>query len=159
MEPVAVELREVVKRFEDVIAVDRVLLRIRDGEFFSLLGPSGCGKTTTLRMIAGFEQPTEGEVFIAGQPVAGVPASSTRKATAEHFINWMSDPQNAAQNTNYVWYPSPVEAAKEFIDPEILEDPSIYLDDETISQLEWIGPLPTDALAIWDRVWTEIKAQ
>jgi len=88
-----------------------------------------------------------------------VPASSTRKATAEHFLNWMLAPEHAAQNTNYVWYPSPVEAAKEFIDPEILEDPSIYLDDETIGRLEWIEPLPTEGLAIWDRVWTEIKAQ
>lgn len=74
MECIAVELRDVVKSFGDVVAVDRVSLRIRDGEFFSLLGPSGCGKTTTLRMIAGFEQPTVGEVFIADQPVVGVPA-------------------------------------------------------------------------------------
>ncbi len=74
METIAVEVRDVIKRFGNVIAVDRVSLRIRDGEFFSLLGPSGCGKTTTLRMIAGFEQPTEGEVFIANRPVAGVPA-------------------------------------------------------------------------------------
>jgi spermidine/putrescine transport system ATP-binding protein len=74
LESIGVELRDVIKRFGDVLAVDRVSLRIRDGEFFSLLGPSGCGKTTTLRMIAGFEQPTEGEVFIASKPVAGVPA-------------------------------------------------------------------------------------
>jgi spermidine/putrescine transport system ATP-binding protein len=74
VESVAVELRDVVKSFGEVVAVERVSLRIRDGEFFSLLGPSGCGKTTTLRMIAGFEQPTQGEVFIASQPVAGVPA-------------------------------------------------------------------------------------
>jgi spermidine/putrescine transport system ATP-binding protein len=71
---IAVELRDVTKRFSDVVAVDRVRLQIRDGEFFSMLGPSGCGKTTTLRMIAGFEQPTEGQLLIAGQPVAGVPA-------------------------------------------------------------------------------------
>jgi spermidine/putrescine transport system ATP-binding protein len=74
VESIAVELRDVVKRFADVVAVDHVSLRIRDGEFFSLLGPSGCGKITSLRMIAGFEQPTEGEVYIAAQPVAGVPA-------------------------------------------------------------------------------------
>jgi len=74
LESIAVELRNVTKRFGSVVAVDAISLRIRDGEFFSLLGPSGCGKTTTLRMIAGFEQPTEGDVFIAGQPVAGVPA-------------------------------------------------------------------------------------
>lgn len=69
----AVELANVTKKFGDFVAVDSVDLRIRDGEFFSLLGPSGCGKTTTLRMIAGFEQPTMGEIYIKGQPVAGIP--------------------------------------------------------------------------------------
>jgi spermidine/putrescine transport system ATP-binding protein len=64
----AVELRNVWKRFpgpggEVVTAVKDVSLKIADGEFFALLGPSGCGKTTSLRMIAGFELPTEGEVY------------------------------------------------------------------------------------------------
>ena len=63
----AVELTDVTKRFgDDVVAVDDLDLTIGDGEFFSLLGPSGCGKTTTLRMIAGFEFPTEGSVRIHG---------------------------------------------------------------------------------------------
>jgi spermidine/putrescine transport system ATP-binding protein len=69
----AVELRDVEKRFSDVIAVDHVSIGILDGEFFSLLGPSGCGKTTTLRMIAGFEMPTSGEIFIGGQPQGYLP--------------------------------------------------------------------------------------
>ncbi len=69
-----VELRNVTKRFGEFTAVDNIDLDIHKGEFFSLLGPSGCGKTTTLRMIAGFEQPTEGEVAINGQQVAGIPA-------------------------------------------------------------------------------------
>jgi spermidine/putrescine transport system ATP-binding protein len=68
-----VELLDVTKRFGSVTAVDHMNLRIERGEFYSLLGPSGCGKTTTLRMIAGFEQPTEGEITLAGQPIAGVP--------------------------------------------------------------------------------------
>jgi len=59
-----VELRNVVKRFGKVLAVDHVSLRIEDKEFFSLLGPSGCGKTTTLRLIAGLEFPDEGEILI-----------------------------------------------------------------------------------------------
>jgi spermidine/putrescine transport system ATP-binding protein len=63
----AVELAGVTKRFGDeVVAVDGVELTVDDGEFFSLLGPSGCGKTTTLRMIAGFEFPTEGSIRVHG---------------------------------------------------------------------------------------------
>ena len=62
------------KRFGDVVAVDTMSLQIQNGEFFSLLGPSGCGKTTTLRMIAGFEQPSAGQIYIQGRPVAGIPA-------------------------------------------------------------------------------------
>ena len=69
-----VEVRGVSKRFGDSLAVDDLTLQVRDGEFFSLIGPSGCGKTTTLRMIAGFEQPTEGDILIGGQQVAGIPA-------------------------------------------------------------------------------------
>jgi spermidine/putrescine transport system ATP-binding protein len=70
----AVELRDVTKRFGDVVAVNNVSLEIKQGEFFSLLGPSGCGKTTTLRMVAGFAHPTEGQVYIKGELVNGVPA-------------------------------------------------------------------------------------
>jgi spermidine/putrescine transport system ATP-binding protein len=63
----AVELADVTKRFGDeVVAVNRIDLTVNDGEFFSLLGPSGCGKTTTLRMIAGFEFPTEGSIRVHG---------------------------------------------------------------------------------------------
>jgi spermidine/putrescine transport system ATP-binding protein len=69
-----VQLVGVTKRFDAMTAVDNVSLAIEPGEFVALLGPSGCGKTTCLRMIAGFEQPDEGEVFISGTPVAGMPA-------------------------------------------------------------------------------------
>ncbi|MGH7427551.1 MAG: ABC transporter ATP-binding protein, partial [Candidatus Methylomirabilaceae bacterium] len=68
-----VELREVSKHFGAVVAVDRVSLQVRRGEFFSLLGPSGCGKTTTLRMIGGFEYPTAGDVLLRGSVVTDVP--------------------------------------------------------------------------------------
>jgi spermidine/putrescine transport system ATP-binding protein len=72
--PPSVELRGVTKRFDDFVAVDAIDLAFRQGEFFTLLGPSGCGKTTTLRMIAGFEEPSEGTVLIDGANVAGLPA-------------------------------------------------------------------------------------
>ena len=71
--PVAVRLSNVTKSFGEFVAVDDLSLDIYEGEFFSLLGPSGCGKTTTLRMIAGFEEPTRGEISVAGEPVRGVP--------------------------------------------------------------------------------------
>ncbi len=69
----AVRLSGVVKRFGDVAAVDGIDLEIADGEFFSMLGPSGSGKTTTLRMIAGFEVPTEGKIELHGRDITGVP--------------------------------------------------------------------------------------
>jgi spermidine/putrescine transport system ATP-binding protein len=77
----AVEVRNVTKRFlgpsgrpgTEVLAVDDVTLEISDGEFFSMLGPSGCGKTTTLRMIAGFEVPSDGEIYIHGKPMGLTP--------------------------------------------------------------------------------------
>ncbi|MSO40985.1 MAG: ABC transporter ATP-binding protein [Solirubrobacterales bacterium] len=69
----SVELRSVTKRFGDVVAVDDLSIAFAEGEFFTLLGPSGCGKTTTLRMIAGFEQETAGQVLIDGEDVAGLP--------------------------------------------------------------------------------------
>jgi spermidine/putrescine transport system ATP-binding protein len=70
----AVRLSHVSKRFADLVAVDDLTLDIRDGEFFSLLGPSGCGKTTTLRMIGGFEEPTEGLIHLGGRDVTALPA-------------------------------------------------------------------------------------
>src|SRR5580692_10645026 len=67
-----IELISLTKRFTEV-AVDAIDLTIASGEFFSLLGPSGCGKTTTLRLIAGFEQPTAGRILLDGADVSGVP--------------------------------------------------------------------------------------
>jgi spermidine/putrescine transport system ATP-binding protein len=61
------------KRFDDVVAVDGISLEIDRGHFFALLGPSGCGKTTTLRMIGGFEEPTEGRIELGGVDVAALP--------------------------------------------------------------------------------------
>ncbi|MEO6055821.1 MAG: ABC transporter ATP-binding protein [Gemmatimonadales bacterium] len=68
-----ITLEQVVKRFGSYVAVERADFAIARGEFFSLLGPSGCGKTTTLRMIAGFEQPSAGRILLEGQDVSRVP--------------------------------------------------------------------------------------
>jgi spermidine/putrescine transport system ATP-binding protein len=70
----AVSLIGLHRRFGDIVAVERLNLHIEDGEFFSLIGPSGCGKTTTLRIVAGLEEPTEGRILVHGRDVTGVPA-------------------------------------------------------------------------------------
>ena len=72
------ELRRLTKRFGDFAAVDDLSLDIAAGEFLTLLGASGSGKTTTLRMIAGFEPPTSGEILMAGTPIAALPAVQAR---------------------------------------------------------------------------------
>jgi spermidine/putrescine transport system ATP-binding protein len=72
-QPADVRLERVVKRFDDLAAVDGISLEIPRGSFFALLGPSGCGKTTTLRMIGGFEEPTEGRIFLGDHDVVGLP--------------------------------------------------------------------------------------
>src|SRR5262247_2656429 len=68
-----VQIVDLVKRFAEVTAVNGINVDVSGGEFFSLLGPSGCGKTTTLRMIAGFEQPTEGRILLDGKDVSRIP--------------------------------------------------------------------------------------
>jgi spermidine/putrescine transport system ATP-binding protein len=95
-----VQIQHVTKRFDTVTAVDAMDLSIERGEFYSLLGPSGCGKTTTLRMIAGFEQPTEGEIYLAGQPIAGVPPYQRNVNTVfQHYA--LFPHMDVAQNVGY----------------------------------------------------------
>jgi spermidine/putrescine transport system ATP-binding protein len=71
--PPDIRLEGVTKRFDDVVAVDNLTLDVPHGAFFALLGPSGCGKTTTLRMIGGFEEPTDGTIFLGDRDVTGLP--------------------------------------------------------------------------------------
>ena len=95
-----VRIDGVTKTFGPVTAVDQMTLEIASGEFYSLLGPSGCGKTTTLRMIAGFEQPTKGEIFLAGMPVAGVPPYKRNVNTVfQHYA--LFPHMDVAQNVGY----------------------------------------------------------
>jgi ABC-type Fe3+/spermidine/putrescine transport system ATPase subunit len=95
-----VELRGITKRFEDVVAVDALDLAVNRGEFLSLLGPSGCGKTTTLRLIAGFERPDEGELLIGGVDVAKLPPY--RRDVNTVFQSYALFPHlNVVQNVAY----------------------------------------------------------
>src|SRR5438477_741990 len=71
--PADVTLTHVTKRFEETLAVDDLSLEIARGSFFALLGPSGCGKTTTLRMIGGFEEPTDGAIYLGERAVNALP--------------------------------------------------------------------------------------
>ena len=66
------QIKRIVKKFDDVFAVDEVTLDIQQGEIFALLGSSGCGKSTLLRMLAGFETPTSGQILLAGQDIVGL---------------------------------------------------------------------------------------
>ena len=95
-----IEFRNVTKRFDDVVAVDNVSLSVHRGAFFSFLGPSGCGKTTSLRLIAGFEQPTGGDVFISGESVVGIP--SHKRPVNMVFQQYALFPHmNVADNIGY----------------------------------------------------------
>ncbi|WP_428688178.1 ABC transporter ATP-binding protein [Roseibium sp.] len=88
------------KRFGSILAADRISFQIRRGEFLSFLGPSGCGKTTALRMLAGFEVPTEGRVLIDGQEMGAVPAY--RRPVNMVFQHYALFPHmNVADNIGY----------------------------------------------------------
>ena len=95
-----VELNGVVKHFGEIVALDGVSAQIREGEFFSLLGPSGCGKTTLLRLIAGFEQPTKGNISIDGTQMHGVEANE--RPTNMVFQSYAIFPHlNVEENVGY----------------------------------------------------------
>jgi len=99
--------------------------------------------------------PKEGGVIWADNLC--IPASSKNKYSAELFINYVLQPEIAAQITNFTWYASPVEVANPFINPEILEEPAIYPSPETFERLEWIQDVG-DATPLFERIWTEVKA-
>src|SRR2546428_391311 len=96
----SIVMREVTKRHGTTVAVDHLSLTIRKGEFFAILGPSGSGKTTTLRLLAGFEQPDAGEISIEGQPMQGVPPN--RRPVNLVFQNYALFPHmTVAQNVAF----------------------------------------------------------
>jgi spermidine/putrescine transport system ATP-binding protein len=100
-EEYAIELRGVKKAWGDVVAVRGFDAQIRKGEFFSLLGPSGCGKTTTLRMIAGLEEPTDGEILLEGHDVSRVPPYRRNVHTV--FQDYALFPHMSVRRN--IWFP------------------------------------------------------
>ena len=97
---VAISIRGVRKSFGDVHAVDGISLDIAEGEFLTLLGPSGCGKTTTMRMVAGFEEPDEGTILLRGNDVVGVPPNKREvNMCFQHYA--LFPHMNVAKNIAY----------------------------------------------------------
>lgn len=95
-----IEVRDVSKRFGSFVALDKVNVDIREGEFFSLLGPSGCGKTTLLRMIGGFDSVSSGEIHIGGKPMQNIPAN--RRSTNMVFQSYAIFPHlDVSKNVAY----------------------------------------------------------
>ena len=106
-----ISIQNVSKHFGKVHAVNRVSIDIAKGEFFSLLGPSGCGKTTLLRLLAGFEFPTSGEIFIDGQPMSSVPPN--HRPVNMVFQNYAIFPHlNVKQNIGYSLQPDKLSNAQ-----------------------------------------------
>jgi spermidine/putrescine-binding protein len=87
-----------------------------------------------------------------------ITAASERQETALHFVNYLLDAENAAAVTNYTYYASPNEAARAYIDEEVLSDPSIFPPPEVEANLEWLVELG-DAVFLYDQMWTVIKGQ
>lgn len=97
---VAISIRGVRKSFGDVRAVDGISLDVDEGEFLTLLGPSGCGKTTTMRMIAGFEEPDDGSILLRGDDVVGVPPNKREvNMCFQHYA--LFPHMNVAKNIGY----------------------------------------------------------
>jgi len=134
-------------QFEDLIAADEVLLGHGwSGDYFA-----AAVEDERIWYVI----PKEGAVVWADNMC--IPKTSKNNEAAEMFINFILEPENAATITNFTWFGSPVEAANEFIDPEILEEPAIYPPPEVMARLEWIQDVG-DATPIYERIWTEIKA-
>jgi len=134
-------------QFEDLIVADEVVIGHGwSGDYFA-----AAEEDERIWYII----PEEGGVVWADNLC--IPKTSENASTAELFINYVLQPEVAAQITNFTWYGSPVGAANEFIDPEILEEPAIYPDEEVMARLEWIQDIG-DATPLYERIWTEVKS-
>jgi len=134
-------------QFEDLIAADEVIY----GQGWSGDFLAASEEDERIWYII----PEEGGVVWADNLC--IPNSSKNAYTAEVFINFILRPEVAAQITNFNWFGSPVEAANEFIDPEILEEPGIYPPPNVMAKLEWIEDVG-DATPLYEQIWTDVKA-
>jgi len=128
----ALELDHVTKRFGEVTAVDDVSLQVARGEFFSLLGPSGCGKTTTLRMLAGFEEPTAGRLLLDGVDATQVPPF--KRPTNLVFQNYALFPHMSVYR-NVAFGPRRARLAKPEIDRRVREALRTVQMDEMVDRM------------------------
>lgn len=134
-------------QFEDLIAADEVIYGHGwSGDYFT-----AAAEDERIWYVI----PNEGGVVWADNLC--IPATSKNQYEAELFINFVLQPEIAADITNFTWFGSPVEAANEFIDPEIIEEPAIYPSAETFERLEWIQDVG-EATPLYERIWTEVKA-
>ncbi len=122
--PAYVEFRDVVKRYGSVTAVDRVSFSIGQGELVTLLGPSGCGKTTTLRMIAGLEQASEGRIFIDGEDV-------TLASAADRDVSMVFQ--------SYALFPHMSVLENVAYGPSVQGDPKARANSRAMEKLELVG--------------------
>ena len=99
--------------------------------------------------------PEEGGVIWADNLC--IPTGAPSQYTAEVFINYLMRPEVAAANSNFAWYGTPIPAAEEFIDEEVLNEPAIYPPDEVLDRLEWLEDVG-DATPLYERYWTEVRA-
>jgi spermidine/putrescine transport system substrate-binding protein len=136
------------EQYEDLIAADETLLAHGwSGDFFF-----AAEEDERIWYVI----PQEGGVIWADNLC--IPESSKNQYTAEVFINYLLKPEVGAQITNFTWYGSPNKASEEFIDAEILEEPAIYPPPDVMERLEWLRDVG-DALPMYERIWTEIKAE
>jgi spermidine/putrescine transport system substrate-binding protein len=151
-----IEHSECVKAYDSqsnddlIIQGETAVAHIWTGDAILAGDPDAGGRESIVYII-----PEEGCVI--WQDNMAVPVGAPNKYTAEVFMNYLADPEIAAQNATFVGYGTPNEAAKEFLDADMLGNNGIYPDAQTMTRLEWIEDVG-DALTLYDRMWTEFKA-
>jgi len=155
-----VELRKVFKVLNGETAVWGVDLQIRQGEFFSILGPSGCGKTTTLRLIAGFEMPSAGEVLILGQLSNQIPAYRRPVNTVFQsyaLFNHMNVRENIAFGLR-IKKMTNAQIAYEKLPEKLRKNLTLFPPQQVLGKCESIVPLPEEVTQLYDRYWTQLTS-